>query len=116
MDLHDDVDIRRKDFIFKPVKIDRLLERIASKLSLSWIEHRDILEASDASTNKLIPEKALHELQILGKQGYLRGIISKLDELDELDSGYQHLTGPLRHFAERFDLQGYQSELNKSYD
>jgi signal transduction histidine kinase/CheY-like chemotaxis protein/purine-cytosine permease-like protein len=116
MDLHDDVDIRRKDFIFKPVKIDRLLERIASKLSLSWIEHHDISGTSDSSINKLIPEKALHELQILGKQGYLRGIIRKLDELDELDSGYQHLTVPLRHFAERFDLQGYQSELNKSYD
>ena len=112
-DRRNEVGVGREDFLVKPLRIDDLLERVRIKLLLTWTTlHRQAPEP-DAPGSIGLPEASMSVLQQLGEMGYVRGILEKLDELDQVDVAYAPITHVLRSCVERFDLQGYARALDE---
>jgi hypothetical protein len=55
--------------------------------------------------------RSLHEV---GSLGYVRGILDKLSEIEQLDPSYGVFTGILRTHVERFDLPEYLRYLDRT--
>ena len=109
MDPQDELGIGREDFIIKPFKVDDLLERIRTRLDLTWFttEPPDAAAMPQANGSDQLPDDSLAVLRELGEMGYVRGILEKLDEIDRLDTAYAATTAVLRGHVQRFDLQSY---------
>ena len=113
-DLRNDVGVAREDFLIKPFRIDDLLERVKNKLDLVWSTPTDSAAATGKADQAALPEASLLVLRQLGDMGYVRGILEKLEELDQLDTRYAPVTKVLRGCVQRFDLQGFARVLEES--
>lgn len=102
-------------YLVKPVRLDRLLETLASLLRIEWLYEQPAKpEASDtvlnAEISKPTPKDELEELISMAKLGYLTGVLEKLDTLETsgMDLG---LLRTLRSRAELCDFSGMIKHL-----
>jgi signal transduction histidine kinase/CheY-like chemotaxis protein len=96
-------------FIMKPIDLDQLLDRMARLLSLEWI-HAAEPAASERAEETRLPEVAkqhLDGLYQLGKIGHVRGIETKLQEMETEYPAAQAFAARLRELISAFDLRGY---------
>nr|WP_187638742.1 ATP-binding protein [Paraburkholderia podalyriae] len=120
--------IRNEDFLVKPVNVVELLELIRERLDLRWVPATPVIAAQTPSVDpslaaapSTLPAKAalpgpelLRSLHELGSLGYVRGILDKLGEIDQLDPSCGVFTGVLRSHVERFDLAEYLRHLDRT--
>ncbi len=114
----DSAGIAPEDFLVKPVSIARLLERIRERLDLIWIARSEetgagdaLAAAANAAGPSALDEHDLQALRVLGDLGHVRGILTKLDEIDRLDSRNGAFTARLREHVQAFRLPEYMSLL-----
>jgi len=103
-------------YLMKPVDIPRLLEQIGQLLKLEWIHKGEAQETLDFTGEfQSPPMQHVEELIELGKIGYIRGIESKLDQInnDYPESGL--FVSKMRALVEQFDLDQYMKTLNTLY-
>ncbi|MGO3935036.1 ATP-binding protein [Rhodopseudomonas pseudopalustris] len=103
-------------YLMKPVDIPRLLEQIGQLLKLEWIHKGEAQETLDFTGEfQSPPMQHVEELIELGKIGYIRGIESKLDQInnDYPESGL--FVSQMRALVEQFDLDQYMKTLNTLY-
>lgn len=97
-------------FVMKPVDIDFLLERIAELLGLEWRYEAQALPqpiAAPAPETECAPRPYLDALEQLGRIGYVRGIETKLREMEEAEPGSVRLAARLRGLIGNYDLKGF---------
>ncbi|MFM0205495.1 ATP-binding protein [Paraburkholderia fungorum] len=121
-------DIRNEDFLVKPVNVVELLELIRERLNLQWVPATPAIAAQIARADPLphaastiaptevaLPDpELLRSLHEVGSLGYVRGILDKLSEIEQLDPSYGVFTGILRAHVERFDLPEYLRYLDRT--
>jgi CheY-like chemotaxis protein len=104
-------------FVMKPVDIQVLLDCVATVLKIDWL-----YETPTPSTSEDVSEKALSsisahtrhhidDLYQLGRIGHVRGIQSKLNELESADPANKAFASHLRTLIARFDMKGYMQTL-----
>lgn len=99
--------IAPRDYLVKPVGVANLLGRIREALGLVWIAG----PATPAADDDALPDHLAQPLRELGALGHVRGILSKLDEIDRIDSRYQRQTSRLRASVKAFQLADYLRAL-----
>jgi signal transduction histidine kinase/DNA-binding NarL/FixJ family response regulator/purine-cytosine permease-like protein len=99
--------IAARDYLVKPVGVATLLGRIREVLDLVWIAGPAIDDRHDDT----LPDHLAQTLRELGALGHVRGILSKLDEIDRLDSRYLRQTSRLRASVKAFQLADYLRAL-----
>ncbi len=100
----------------KPFEVQRLLDRIAGLLGLDWQDEAPAkLNGTPAAA--LVSPGAEHvaELLRLGRIGYVRGIESKLDQLDAIEPNRAFVAEMRRH-VRAFDFRRYTAALEKIGD
>ena len=103
-------------FLVKPFHLATLLEHVRVLLELEWIRDeqapvdivgKPVAERSPAGSSR----HHLEDLYRLGRIGHIRGIESKLRELELEDPGSEPVVARLRECVARFDLRRYMSAL-----
>lgn len=101
-------------FISKPFRSEVLLEQIRKNLNLTWVYEKKDFPVSHPEEKKTLLEvpaepalvppstKQVLELYELAMMGDIAGIISKLNELDQLDQRLKNFTGEIRQLAKEF--------------
>jgi signal transduction histidine kinase/CheY-like chemotaxis protein/purine-cytosine permease-like protein len=113
--LDNDVGLAPADFILKPVKVSALLDWIGARLGLEWVE----AGAAAALPAGPVPAADLAwpgatDLQALGKLvelGYVRGILSKLDEIEAREPTCSGFTTAVREMVRQFQLEAVHAFL-----
>jgi hypothetical protein len=103
-------------FVMKPVDIQILLECIGTVLDIRWSFEAPspLLESSTAVASNSVPNHAQHhidDLIQLGRIGHVRGIQSKLNELESADPETKPFAAHLRKLITNFDLKSYMQAL-----
>ncbi len=97
------------DFMPKPVHVDRLLEKIASYLNLTWIyKTSDITETDSQLISTTMAPPSASELKSLyryAKQGNILGIRKEIERIERLDSQYQPFVRKLAKLAKDFNMK-----------
>ena len=113
--------IKAEDFIIKPVNVGELLDWIGRRLALEWITRpraeaisSEMPAAAGAAAMVMPPVAQMAALEELIRIGYVRGIQSKLDEIDALDAQYSRFTNAMRDFAKRFQLDAMADFVRKN--
>ncbi|AOU97356.1 hybrid sensor histidine kinase/response regulator [Acidihalobacter yilgarnensis] len=121
--------ITHDDFLSKPVDIDALLGRLQARLGLEWITRRDIHQAvgtqpvAEALAREALPlsspqirpdAEILRELHDLGSLGHIRGILERLDALEQGDARLVAFTQRLRLHVQHFRLNDYMRQLERT--
>ena len=120
--LDNDVGIPTEDFILKPVRHSELLDWLAQRLNLSWLEAATPTAESGRTSTPLIaappvpliypapPQlEALREVVTLG---YYRGILNQLDEIDAAQPECSPWVANLRGLAQQFQFEAMGQKLN----
>lgn len=100
------------DYLLKPVIYRHLLEKIRANLDLEWISQGDIAPSSPRRDNQyeingIPPADHLDELLNLGQIGHIRGIQTKLDELEDKFPECKMFVSDLRTHVKNFSLARY---------
>jgi len=94
----------------KPFDMRQLLDRLQSLLRLDWIDEAAIPKAEIEAALRSPGAEHVRELLDLGHIGYVRGIESKLEQL-EADADNQAFVATMRTHIRNFDFEQYQSVL-----
>jgi len=102
-------------FVMKPVDIEILLECIGTVLGVQWTFASPLPElASTATITNAVSHHTQHhidDLYQLGRIGHVRGIQSKLNELESADPEAKPFATHLRKLITNFDLKSYMQAL-----
>jgi signal transduction histidine kinase/CheY-like chemotaxis protein len=111
--LDNDAGIPTGDFITKPVRLDELIDWIGRALELDWVTAYTQAAPPRAvtATPTLPPTEHLRALDELAGLGYVRGLLAKLDQIEELDPAYAGFTGRLRPMARQFQFDAIKDIL-----
>ena len=115
--LDNDVGIGPKDFIVKPLKVNEMLDWLGEKLGLEWVTADTpppvpaLAEPLPLVAPSLEYVSALEETINLG---YLRGILNKLAEIEQLDTRHGEFVRVLRELARQFQFDAMKEILRKS--
>jgi len=96
------------DFIAKPFHTEDLLALLEKHLNLTWIYEQKqsqintAEEHTDAEINVILPPQHAKILCDLAMMGDIRGILTKLDELDAEEVKLKSLTAKIRQLAKEF--------------
>jgi signal transduction histidine kinase/CheY-like chemotaxis protein/purine-cytosine permease-like protein len=107
------------DFVVKPVSYNELLSKIRQQLRIDWVSAPLPLavpanEAIVAQTMMLVPsQEKLQALLELGSIGYAKGILKKLDEMEQQNSAYLPFTTELRKLVKQFRLNEYVTRIKE---
>ncbi|KXB32421.1 hybrid sensor histidine kinase/response regulator [Dechloromonas denitrificans] len=114
--LENDAGVAAEDFIVKPLRVHELLDWIGRKLGLQWV-------AADAPVPPLAPAEPpplvapgsehLAALDELIGLGYLRGMLTKLAEIERLDPKHGEFVRVLRDLARQFQFDAMKEILRK---
>ncbi len=102
-------------FVMKPIDLQVLLESIGSLLRLKWVYDAPTMahdESGDASAT--LPNHARHhldDLYQLGRIGHIRGIQSKLQEIEAEHVDNKRFVIQLRGLIANFDLRRFMNTL-----
>lgn len=96
------------DFVIKPIRIDRLLEKIGNRLDIEW-EYKEITTPAletylDLDDGELLtpPSSELDELLNLAMMGDMQGVEQWAGELGARDVRYRNFAGRLKELAGSF--------------
>ncbi|WP_414718982.1 ATP-binding protein [Variovorax sp.] len=116
--LENDVGITPEDFFVKPVRHTELLDWLEQRLALAWTAEPVHAGASaqDAAAAPLqVPDAGhIRRLEEAVGLGYLRGIMTQLDEIDRAQPECVAWTERQRALARRFDLDALSRSLAES--
>jgi CheY-like chemotaxis protein len=103
------------EYLVKPIDVRMLLERIGQLLHVKWLYEpptpvdalvRPILSAAD------VPSRGhIDDLRQLGQIGYVRGIQTKLDEIEREEPAHQIFVTEMRALVKNFELHQYMAAL-----
>ncbi len=117
--LDNDCGIAAGDFIVKPVQVQELLSWIGNKLGLEWvIADQPIPAAILPEPPPLVPPPVAHLValeQLIGL-GYLRGILTKLAEIERIDPQHAEFVRVLRDLARQFQFDTMTEIIRKASD
>jgi signal transduction histidine kinase/FixJ family two-component response regulator len=107
-------DVAHDDVMVKPFDVQRLLDRIAGLLGLTWTEDAPASANGTRRAAALSSPGREHvaELLRLGRIGYVRGIEGKLDQLD-IDERNRAFVAEMRRHVRAFDFRGYAAALEE---
>ncbi|WP_409450574.1 ATP-binding protein [Aquabacterium sp. J223] len=104
--------VRPEDFLVKPVRRDELLDWLARRLGLTWVEASTTAPAAPPAAALVLPPAAeLRALQAFVDLGYLRGVLAKLDEIEAAHTASAAFVARLRPLARGFKLDALGREL-----
>jgi signal transduction histidine kinase/ActR/RegA family two-component response regulator len=107
-------------YLMKPIDIPRLLETIRQLLRLQWQYAVDeiALPQWKPDTGSRPSVRHVEELIGLGQLGYIKGIQTKLDEIDTDFPEHADFVAEMRSLIDRVDLDQYMATLKTlhSYD
>jgi signal transduction histidine kinase/CheY-like chemotaxis protein/purine-cytosine permease-like protein len=110
------------DFVIKPVPYGELLSKIKQQLQLEWVSAPAAGNAADpvgaaplaARPMLLVPsQEKLGTLLELGQIGYAKGILKKLDEMEQLNPAWLPFTTELRQLVRQFRLNDYINRIKE---
>ena len=101
----------------KPFEVQRLLDRIADLTGLDWQEEVASEKVNGKPAAVLVSPGPEHvaELKRLGRIGYVRGIESKLDQLDG-EARNRAFVAEMRRHVRAFDFRRYAARLEEIGD
>lgn len=101
-------------YITKPFNLDELLESIRLRLSIEWISHAPIApNAVEMGVAGTISSEAVDELIELTRQGYVKGILQKLDDLLTEEPQQAAFIMSLRSLVVNFKLHDFNRRLQE---
>jgi CheY-like chemotaxis protein len=100
------------DFLIKPIQLGHLLDLLHTHLQLEWIyaqEPEATLEVesptmSDLQAIAAFPPKEADDLFLFASQGYVRGVLSVLSEIERHDPKYLAAVKKLRALAQKYQF------------
>jgi signal transduction histidine kinase/CheY-like chemotaxis protein len=100
-------------FVMKPVDIQVLLDSVATTLKVDWLYETPVPNAAEHALATVPTQSRQHidDLYQLGRIGHVRGIQSKLNELESADPANKPFATHLRKLIANFDLKGYMQTL-----
>lgn len=114
--LDNDVGIPTEDFMCKPVRHSELLDWLALKLSLTWLESAPVPIAPVTPSPRpawVYPQRPyLDALREVVSLGYYRGILNKLDEIEKMQPQCAAFVGEMRSLARQFRFEAMGQQLN----
>ena len=104
------VEAECNDYLAKPVYIPALLDKIKTHLQLQWLKRAEPLPGPLAPL--IAPSvAALNALYELGELGYVKGILEKLDWLEQHEPQSASYVQSLRGQVKRFQLNDFNRRL-----
>jgi signal transduction histidine kinase/purine-cytosine permease-like protein/ActR/RegA family two-component response regulator len=98
------------DYLAKPVYVPALLDKIKTHLQLEWLKRPEPLTGPVAPL--IAPSvEALNALYELGAEGYVKGILEKLDWLEQQEPLSASYLQSLRSQVKRFQLNDFNRRL-----
>ncbi|ASU37091.1 hybrid sensor histidine kinase/response regulator [Herbaspirillum sp. meg3] len=116
------------DFVVKPVSYNELLSKIKQQLRIDWVSSPETSESAPPPLPPSTPEKRLVSVQPmmlvpsqeklqalleLGSIGYAKGILKKLDDMEQQNSAYLPFTTELRQLVKQFRLNEYVTRIKE---
>jgi CheY-like chemotaxis protein len=102
-------------FIIKPIDLQALLERIGTLLRLKWVYEMPGANADESGDGSAtLPAHARHhldDLYQLGRIGHVRGLQSKLQEIETEHVDNKRFVTQLRGLVANFDLRRFMNTL-----
>ncbi len=119
--MDNDAGIGPEAFFTKPVRMDELLEWIGHRLRLEWVTSERAPQAAPAPAESPAPARlvppAVEHLRALDQQvelGFPRGILAKLEEIENLDDRHGEFVAVMRQLARRFQFDAMREILRKA--
>ena len=118
--LDNDVGIPGEDFILKPVRHSELLDWLAQRLSLSWLDAP--APATEPATALapvpwIYPDRVqLAALREVVSLGYYRGIMNQLDVIETTQAQCVAFVADMRALARQFQFETMSRQLNETED
>ncbi|MDO9167379.1 MAG: hybrid sensor histidine kinase/response regulator, partial [Rhodoferax sp.] len=113
--LDNDVGIPTEDFMCKPVRHSELLDWLALRLALTWLESAPAPVAPVTPSPRpawVYPQRPyLDALREVVSLGYYRGILNKLDEIEKLQPQCAAFVGEMRSLARQFKFEAMGQQL-----
>jgi CheY-like chemotaxis protein/anti-sigma regulatory factor (Ser/Thr protein kinase) len=113
--LDNDLGIPTEDFILKPVRHSELLDWLALRLSLTWMETAapaPVPATTPQPVTLVYPERqTLDALRDLVGLGYYRGIMNKLDEIEAGQPHSAPFVAAMRGLAKQFQFEAMALQL-----
>ncbi|MDO8252202.1 MAG: ATP-binding protein, partial [Rhodoferax sp.] len=118
--LDNDVGMPGEDFILKPVRHSELLDWLALRLNLTWLEapaplpHPASVRADAPQSGAMIypGRPQLDALREVVSLGYYRGIMNKLDEIEASEAPCAAFVSDMRALARQFQFEAMSRQLN----
>ena len=114
-----DVGISTDEFFTKPVRVEELLDWIGRRLNLEWATMEAIANLSDpaAKTAQLVlpSDTCLQALDEQVRLGFPRGILAKLEEVENLDACHGEFVAVMRTLAREFQFDVMREILRKGF-
>jgi signal transduction histidine kinase/CheY-like chemotaxis protein/purine-cytosine permease-like protein len=110
--LDNDFGIPAGDFVTKPVRLEELLDWTGRALDLEWVTAYTQPPAPRAAETARPPAEHLRALDELADLGYVRGLLDKLVEIEQLDPAYAAFVGRLRPMARQFQFEAIKDILD----
>jgi signal transduction histidine kinase/purine-cytosine permease-like protein/ActR/RegA family two-component response regulator len=115
-----DVGITIEDFFTKPLRVEELLDWLGRRLELEWVRVNrpaPIAPALAPAPAIIAPDPVrLAALNDLIELGYMRGILSKLEEIERLSDVHAEFVLVMRTLAGRFQFDAMKEVIRKSAD
>jgi signal transduction histidine kinase/ActR/RegA family two-component response regulator len=112
--LENDVAISTDDFILKPVNVAELVDWIGRRLELEWIKQPPNPLPSPAPRPEPLKYPSVEDIEALNDLvaiGYVRGILEKLDAVEQSDRSYSRFTDRARDLTRQFRLEALSEFL-----
>ena len=115
-----DAGIAAENFITKPVSMHELLDWIGKHLLLEWVTIEAPSTMAEISSSPIQshypPGEHLRSLDIQIELGYVKGILNKLDEIEQLDVVYGEFANNMRKLARQFQFGTMKTILQNGID
>lgn len=115
--VENDVGILPESFITKPVNVNELRDWIGQCLKLEWVTETPTSSKTDfypILKQTILPSpEHLHHLKEVIELGYVRGIMNKLDEIEQLDVVHREFVDKMRQLARQFQFDNMKEVLRK---
>ncbi|MBY0578049.1 MAG: response regulator [Burkholderiales bacterium] len=109
--------IAPENFITKPVNVNELLDWIGQHLGLEWVTVEGDSTKAGAPTPptrlQLPSGEYLRSLEEQIELGYVRGILKKLDEIEQIDVAYFEFADNMRQLAHQFQFDTMKGILHR---
>jgi signal transduction histidine kinase/CheY-like chemotaxis protein len=100
------------DFLIKPFEMHQLFDRIQTLLGIEWLhEAAPPREAARTAPSAKVSRCHIESLRRLGEIGHVRGIETKLREIEDEDPESGPFVGRLREMVQNFDFDRYMAAL-----